>query len=316
MARTPLSGRGQLAAVLLAMAWRTRCRAGSMAQDQLPAAVAVVVDYARILRDAKAAKAIRDQIDARRKVYQDQIAKEEKRLFDADKELAKQRSVLSPEAFAEKRKAFEQDVAEVQRMAQERRRQLDQVAAVALGEVRNSLVEVVGALQDQRGFNLVLPSSAVLLFSPQIDLTEEVLAQLDKKLPDRQGAGQRAGAAQEEVAWQTPASSSDAGRCRWSSSALLAGPSRSAGRMTACSSTWRRWRRRARQGRRSSTIHAIAPAREIDRAGACVVDAPTGPSLLPASTARAGLRQARAGFADDRQAPSIRKKSPRRVSRR
>ncbi len=154
-----------------------------MAQDKLPPAVAVVVDYARILRDAKAAKAIRTQIDARRKVYQDQIAKEEKRLFDADKELAKQRSVLSAEAFAEKRKAFEQDVGGVQRMAQERRRQLDQVAAVALAEVRNNLVEVVGTLSDQRGFNLVLPSSAVLLFSPKIDLTDEVMAQLDKKLP-------------------------------------------------------------------------------------------------------------------------------------
>ncbi|HMR31875.1 MAG TPA: OmpH family outer membrane protein [Geminicoccus sp.] len=153
------------------------------AQEKLPPAVAVVVDYARILRDAKAAKAIRTQIDARRKVYQDQIAKEEKRLFDADKELAKQRSVLSAEAFAEKRKAFEQDVGGVQRMAQERRRQLDQVAAVALAEVRNNLVEVVGTLSDQRGFNLVLPSSAVLLFSPKIDLTDEVMAQLDKKLP-------------------------------------------------------------------------------------------------------------------------------------
>jgi Skp family chaperone for outer membrane proteins len=155
----------------------------ALAQGQLPAAVAVVVDYTRIMRDSKAATAIRDQIDTRRKVYQDQIAKEEKRLFDTDKALAKQRSVLSAEAFAEKRKAFEQDVAKVQRMAQERRRQLDQVAAVALGQVRNSLVEVVGELQGQRGFNLVLPSSAVLLFSPQIDLTDDVLGQLDKKLP-------------------------------------------------------------------------------------------------------------------------------------
>lgn len=168
---------------LLAMLAAPLAVPAALAQEKLPATVAVVVDYARILRDAKAAKAIRTQIDARRKVYQDQIAKEEKRLFDADKELAKQRSVLSAEAFAEKRKAFEQDVGGVQRMAQERRRQLDQVAAVAIGEVRNNLVEVVGALSDQRGFNLVLPSSAVLLFSPKIDLTDEVMAQLDKKLP-------------------------------------------------------------------------------------------------------------------------------------
>jgi Skp family chaperone for outer membrane proteins len=174
---------GRIALALLLTALVGAPAAAPQAQEKLPPAVAVVVDYARILRDAKAAKAIRTQIDARRKVYQDQIAKEEKRLFDADKELAKQRSVLSAEAFAEKRKAFEQDVGGVQRMAQERRRQLDQVAAVALAEVRNGLVEVVGALSDERGFNLVLPSSAVLLFSPRIDLTDDVMAQLDKKLP-------------------------------------------------------------------------------------------------------------------------------------
>lgn len=155
----------------------------AQAQASLPAAVAVVVDYQRILRDAKAAQAIRAQIDTRRKALQDQFAKEEKRLFDADKELAKQRGVLSPEAFAEKRKAFEEDVVRVQRQAQQRRRQLDQVASIALGEVRNAMVEIVGELAEQRKFNIVLPSSAVLLFSPSIDLTDEVMIQLDKRLP-------------------------------------------------------------------------------------------------------------------------------------
>jgi Skp family chaperone for outer membrane proteins len=182
MARTLAIGHTAVLAAVVALGLIATAPRPAQAQA-LPAAVAVVVDYTRILRDAKAAKAIRDQIDTRRKVYQDQIAKEEKRLFDTDKALSKQRSVLSAEAFADKRKAFEQDVAAVQRMAQERRRQLDQVAAVALGEVRNSLVEVVSELQGQRGFNLVLPSSAVLLFSPQIDLTDDVLAQLDQKLP-------------------------------------------------------------------------------------------------------------------------------------
>jgi len=150
----------------------------------LPPAVAAVIDYQRILRDAKAARSIRAQIETRRKRYQDQIAKEEQRLHEADKELGRQRSVLSAEAFAAKREQFEGDVAAVQRMVQERRRQLDDVSSEAFAEVRDSLIEVVGTLADSRGFNLVLPSSEVLLFSPQVDLTEEVLRLLDERLPD------------------------------------------------------------------------------------------------------------------------------------
>jgi outer membrane protein len=154
------------------------------AQETLPPAVVAVIDYQRILREAKAARAIRDQVESRRQLYQDEIAGEEQRLHEADKELARQRGVLSAEAFAERRSAFEAEVAAVQRMVQERRRQLDQVAASSLNEVRSAMIEVVGELSDARGFNLVVPTSGLLLFSPKIDLTDEVLARLDRKLPN------------------------------------------------------------------------------------------------------------------------------------
>ena len=154
------------------------------AQEKLPAAVVAVIDYQRILREAKAARAIRDQVESRRSSTRTRSPREEQRLHEADKELARQRGILSAEAFSERRSAFEAEVAAVQRMVQERRRQLDQVAAASLNEVRSAMIEVVGELSDARGFNLVLPTSGLLLFSPKIDLTDEVLARLDQKLPN------------------------------------------------------------------------------------------------------------------------------------
>jgi outer membrane protein len=170
---------GLLAAALAAAAPADEARA-----QELPPTVAAVIDYQRILRDAAAARSIRDQIEVRRKAYQEEISKEEQRLHEADKEFAKQRSLLTAEAFTEKRREFEQDVAEVQRLVQERRRELDNVAAVALNQVKEALIEVVTSIADARGFNLVLPSSEVLFFARRIDLTEEVLAMLDSRLPD------------------------------------------------------------------------------------------------------------------------------------
>lgn len=151
--------------------------------ERLPPATAAVIDYQRIFQDAKAARAIGDQVDARRRLYQEEIARQEQRLHEADKELARQRTVLSAEAYAERRRDFEAQVAEIQRKVQERRRQLDQAKAAALNEVRAAVIEVIGELADTRGFNLVLPTSGLLLFSPQIDLTAEVLRRLDEKLP-------------------------------------------------------------------------------------------------------------------------------------
>ncbi|MDX6751031.1 OmpH family outer membrane protein [Geminicoccaceae bacterium 1502E] len=152
--------------------------------QQLAPTVAVVVDYQRILRDAKAARSIREQIEERRERYLGQLSQEEQRLHEADRELARQRSVLSTEVFAERRREFEQQVLEVQRLTQERRRELESVSTAALNEVRQAVIEVTGKLADTRGFNIVLPSSGVLLFAPEIDLTDEVLALLDKRLPN------------------------------------------------------------------------------------------------------------------------------------
>jgi outer membrane protein len=171
---------GVLLAGVLASPWSI---SGALAQ-KLPTAVAAVIDYQRILRDAAAARSIRDQIEARRKAYQDEISKQEQRLHEADKAVAKQRSLLTADAFAEKRRQYEQDVAEVQKMVQDRRRELDNVSAGALNEVKKALIEVVTSIAEERGFNLVLPSSDVLFFARKIDLTDEVLTKLDARLPD------------------------------------------------------------------------------------------------------------------------------------
>ena len=152
--------------------------------EKLPPTVAAVIDYQRILREAAAARSIREQIEAQRKAYQEEISAEEKRLYEVEKEVSRQRSLLTPEAFAEKRREFEAEVAKVQRLVQERRRELDRMSAAALDEVKKALIEVVTGIAEERGFNLVLPSSEVLFFSRQIDLTEEVLAKLDEALPE------------------------------------------------------------------------------------------------------------------------------------
>lgn len=181
--------RGSIApvlAIVLALVAALTCPVTDARAQQLPTTVAAVIDYQRILREASAARSIRDQIEDRRKVYQDEISLEEKRLQEADQAFAKQRSLLTPEALAEKRREFENEVVEVQRLVQERRRELDRASALALNEVKKALIEIVTGIAEERGFNLVLPSSEVLFFARQLDLTEEVLAQLDARLPQVQ----------------------------------------------------------------------------------------------------------------------------------
>jgi outer membrane protein len=153
-------------------------------QEQLPATVAAVVDYQRVLQEAAASKSIAEQMNVRRKAYHDEIAKEEQRLYEAERELAKQRSVLSEEAVSAKQEEFETEVQAVRELTQKRRQQLEQVSAEAVSKVERALFEVLTTLAEERGLNVVLPTSQVLFFSRQIDLTDEVLAQLDSALSE------------------------------------------------------------------------------------------------------------------------------------
>ena len=60
-----------------------------------------VIDINMIIRDAKAFNSIREQISKYKEVYQAEIQKEEEALRNANQELARQRTLLSAEAFAE-----------------------------------------------------------------------------------------------------------------------------------------------------------------------------------------------------------------------
>lgn len=180
------SGRSALAAALILQAivlgWPSASK--SAGEEQLAPTVAAVVDYQRVLQEAAASKSIAEQMEARRKAYQDEIAKEEQRLYEAERELSKQRSILSDEAVNTKQKELETEVQAVRELTQKRRKQLDEVSAEAVRKVERALFDVLTTIAEHRGLNVVLPTSQVLFFSRQIDLTDEVLAELDATLSE------------------------------------------------------------------------------------------------------------------------------------
>ncbi len=146
--------------------------------EKLPATVAAVIDYQRILLESAASKSIAEQMETRRKDIQDEIGKEEQALNDANKAL----TVLSDDAKKSKQEEIEAGLQRVRQLTLDRRQQLEEISAEAVNEVKAALIEIVTGIADERGFNLVLPSSQVLFFSRQIDLTDEVLTELNARL--------------------------------------------------------------------------------------------------------------------------------------
>jgi outer membrane protein len=142
-----------------------------------------VIDINMIIRDALAFKSIREQIGKYKKVFQTEIQKEEEALRNANKELTRQRTLLSAEAFAEKRENFEKRVAGVQRLVQQRKQNLDRAQGAAMGKIQKSLQEIVTAFALEQDFSLILRKDQTILASKALLITKVVLDRLNTAMP-------------------------------------------------------------------------------------------------------------------------------------
>jgi outer membrane protein len=149
----------------------------------LPTPVIAVVDIDKIRQNASAAKSVREQLNKYQSQYQDEFAKLENELRNAGQELDKQRAVLSPEAFAQRRQQFEQRVADGQRSAQARKKQLNDALNNSVLQLDKVIVQVIQDVATQRGASLMLPRSQIILSHPAMEVTDEVLEQVNRKLP-------------------------------------------------------------------------------------------------------------------------------------
>jgi Skp family chaperone for outer membrane proteins len=142
-----------------------------------------VLDVQAILREAAAVKDIRGQITKYGTDFEKEIEKKRGDLRKANQELARQRTILSPETFAEKRREFEQQVVKVQRLVQKRQRELDKSRKIAMDTVNKAYIEIVAKLADERNLAIIIRKNQTAYSVGTLDLTKTVLDLLNNKLP-------------------------------------------------------------------------------------------------------------------------------------
>jgi outer membrane protein len=149
------------------------------AAQQLPAPIIMIVDIQGVQQGSKAFKNIQAQMQTHRQSFQKEISDQEAQLRNAEQELQRQRTILSPEAFGQKQREFQERVNNVQRNAQSRRRQLEEGFNEAMQQVQRQLLQVVGKLAEERGATIVLPKTLVVLVDKRFEASDEALKRLD-----------------------------------------------------------------------------------------------------------------------------------------
>lgn len=143
----------------------------------------IVVDVQHCLQLSTAAQDIQKQLDAQRTIYQAEISKQEDQLRAQEQDLANRRGEMSQDAFTQKQRAFEQQVADVQHSVQARKAALDEAYSQAMGTVRSTLLQIVADIASEQKASIVLSKQQVVLVEKTLDITDTVLERLNKKLP-------------------------------------------------------------------------------------------------------------------------------------
>ena len=146
--------------------------------------VIIIVDVQQILHDSLAAKNVQEQMNLRTESYTKEVSEQEATLQRTQNDLESQRTVLAADAFNAKMRDFQQHYDALDHGVQVTRQALQQAYNDAMTKVENTALQIIADIAAERKANLVVAKAAVLFDAQGLDITPEVLARLDTRLPD------------------------------------------------------------------------------------------------------------------------------------
>ncbi len=170
-------------AVLIAAPGLLFLPASGVAQSKKPALSIAVVDVTKLLRDSKGMKAVRDEAEKIQKKFKADYSDDVKQLQAEEQKLRKEQPNITGAQFERRRQGLGRQYVALQRKRQLQGRLLNAAYQKALGRFREEIVIVVKALSVEAGYTLVLNQATTIHVAPQFDITDTVLARLNKRLP-------------------------------------------------------------------------------------------------------------------------------------
>src|SRR5262245_6084654 len=111
---------GTIALAVLAASWAVAGPAAAI--EKMPPAIVAVVDFQNVMRQSVAFKKATDQLEKHRATFAEEIQKLESQLRAQEEDLKQQRAVLTPEAFNQRVREWQERAAGVQQQVQTRKR--------------------------------------------------------------------------------------------------------------------------------------------------------------------------------------------------
>ena len=166
----------------IALAWSFTTMAEEQEQLQDPFTLGVV-DRQLIIRESLAGENVRNEFEAKEKAYRDEISARENGLRAQQEDLAGQRAILTPEAFAARESEFANKVEQLQRDVNERNKKLENMLAYGMQQIDMAAIQIIAEIAQDKKFTLVLDKTQLLMVATSYEFSDLVITILNERLP-------------------------------------------------------------------------------------------------------------------------------------
>lgn len=142
-----------------------------------------ILDRQYILKNSDAASDMRSRIEKKWSSYQEDIRKKETDLRNKGQKLSKKRASLSKDDFEKKKRLYDQEVAELQKLVKTRKGLLDKAYQTGMKDIEAHLMQIIEGIMDDKELSLILYKSQVALNKKHFDITKMAVEKLNKSLP-------------------------------------------------------------------------------------------------------------------------------------
>lgn len=149
----------------------------------VPAARILIVDMQRVQKESVAAQSVQSQVQSLEEKMQADFKALNETLQSEQEALKQQQTLLSPDAFDERRREFEDRVREEERQLQERQRSIQIAFRNAQRDILKSLDPILRTLKDEKGGNILMDRQMILTGDSDLDITDTVIQRLNAALP-------------------------------------------------------------------------------------------------------------------------------------
>lgn len=139
-----------------------------------------VIDFQRVLAESKKGQEAKSKLEAEQEKRAKALEKMQEELRTMQEDLQNQQMLLSEEMQQQKQEQLRQKVRDFQRRQQDYTEEMKRLERAALEEIQTKVQSVVDDYAKENGLDLVIGTAVIAYYSEKVDITDKVIARLDR----------------------------------------------------------------------------------------------------------------------------------------